>query len=301
MFVHHGNECRIGFAIRSTRVTCNRAGGNLIRMDDLNQQIARRLELAVSIARQAGQKTLEFFQSDRFEVQRKADNSPVTQADLQAEQLLRSLISAAFPQDGIVGEEFGEQEGESGFRWVLDPIDGTKSFITGVPLYSVLIGVLHGQQSVAGVVLIPGLDECVYASKGQGAWWTQGAGQPKPARVSQCEKLADGAFLTSQVDTFAEKQAADAYSQLESIASITRTWGDGYGYLLVATGRAELMVDPIMNLWDAAPLSVVMEEAGGTFTDWQGEPTIHHGEGMATNGRILAEALAITTRFSRPL
>lgn len=269
-------------------------------MEDMDQQIRERLEFAVSMARKAGQRTLEFFQSDRFEVQRKADDSPVTQADLQAEQLLRELIREAFPQDGIVGEEFGEQPGKSGFRWILDPIDGTKSFITGVPLYSVLIGVLCGDQSVAGVILIPALDECVYASKGQGAWWTQGGGPPKPARVSLCDKLADGVFLTSQVDSFAGREAAEVFRRLEATASITRTWGDGYGYLLVATGRAEAMVDPVMNLWDAAPLSVVMEEAGGTFTDWQGEPTIHHGEGIATNGHILAEVLLITSPFSRP-
>jgi len=266
----------------------------------MNQQISRRLDGAVSIARQAGQRTLEFFQSDRFEVQRKVDDSPVTQADLQAEQLMRELIGTAFPQDGIVGEEFGEQPGGSGFRWILDPIDGTKTFIMGVPLYSVLIGVLHDNQAVAGVILIPGLDECVYASRGQGAWWTQGTHEPRPARVSSCEKLAAAAFLTTQIDSFGERNAAQAFTQLEAAAAIVRTWGDGYGYLLVATGRAEVMVDPVMNLWDAAPLRIVMEEAGGTFTDWKGEPTIHHGEGIATNGRILAEVLSITSQFSPP-
>jgi len=269
-------------------------------MDDIKQQIDARLQLAISIARQAGQLTLDFFQSDRFQVERKSDDSPVTQADLQAEQLMRKLITAAFPDDGIVGEEFGDQPGTSGFRWILDPIDGTKSFISGVPLYSVLIGVLQGDQTVAGVVLIPGLDECIYASKGEGAWWTRGAGEPKRAQVSECDDLTDGVFLTSQVDSFAEKKAAEVFTKLEAAASITRTWGDGYGYLLVATGRAEAMVDPIMNLWDAAPLSVVMTEAGGTFTDWRGEPTIHNGEGIATNGRVLSEVLSITGPFSRP-
>jgi histidinol phosphatase-like enzyme (inositol monophosphatase family) len=270
-------------------------------MDDINQQISERLECAISIAGKAGQLTLDFFQSEQFEVQRKADDSPVTQADLQAEQLMRDLIGKAFPQDAIMGEEFDEQAGESGFRWILDPIDGTKSFITGVPLYSVLIGVLHENQAVAGVIRIPGLDESVHASRGQGAWWTQGPREPRPARVSECQKLATGVFLTTQVDSFAERNAAAAYQQLDAEAAISRTWGDGYGYLLVATGRAEVMVDPIMNLWDAAPLRIVMEEAGGTFTDWQGEPTIHHGEGVATNGCILAEVLEITSRFSRPL
>ncbi len=266
----------------------------------MDQEIRRRLDCAVSIARQAGTRTLEFFQSDRYEVQRKEDDSPVTQADLQAETLMREAIRKAFPADGIVGEEFGEQPGESGYRWILDPIDGTKSFITGVPLYSVLVGVLHGDRSVAGVILIPGLDECVFASRGQGAWWTQGATEPRPARVSNRARLAEGTFLTSQVDSFAQKQAAEAFSRLQSAASITRTWGDGYGYLLVATGRAEAMVDPLMNVWDAGPLSVVLEEAGGTFTDWRGEPTIHHGEGIGTNGRVLDEVLAITAPFSKP-
>jgi histidinol phosphatase-like enzyme (inositol monophosphatase family) len=271
-----------------------------MRMDDINQQISERLESAISIARQAGQRTLDFFQTDRFEVHRKADNSPVTQADLQAEQLMRDLIGSAFPQDAIMGEELDEQLGESGFRWILDPIDGTKSFITGVPLYSVLIGVLYEDQAVVGVIRIPGLDESVYASQGQGAWWTQGTHSPRPARVSTCDNLAAGTFLTTQIDSFEGRDASAAYQQLAAGASIARTWGDGYGYLLVATGRAEVMVDPIMNLWDAAPLRIVMEEAGGTFTDWQGHPTIHHGEGVATNGRVLAEVLSITSQFSRP-
>ncbi len=269
-------------------------------MDDINQQISERMESAISIADQAGQLTLDFFQSDRFEVQHKADESPVTQADLQAEQLMRDLIGKAFPGDAIMGEEFSEQPGESGFRWILDPIDGTKSFITGVPLYSVLIGVLHENRAVAGVIRIPGLNECVYASRGQGAWWAQGTREPTPARVSACERLAAGVFLTTQVDSFEDRNAANAFKQLEQAAAISRTWGDGYGYLLVATGRAEVMVDPIMNLWDAAPLRIVMEEAGGTFTDWQGEATIHHGEGVATNGRVLAEVLSITNQFSPP-
>ncbi len=262
--------------------------------------IAIRLELARRIAREAGELTLRYFQQDNFQVQRKADDSPVTIADREAEQLLRRCIAAAFPDDGIIGEEFGEQPGTSGYCWILDPIDGTKSFISGVPLYGTMIGVEHERQSVVGVVFVPGLDECVYAAKGQGAWYVRGDASPKPARVSSRKTLAEGVFVTSQVDTFTRRGALAGYQRLEQTAYITRTWGDCYGYLLVAVGRADVMVDPVMNVWDAAAIQPIMEEAGGTFTDWQGQPTIHSGEGVATNGHVLNEVLAITRDYPKP-
>ncbi len=256
-----------------------------------------RLKFAIEIAREAGSLTLELFQQSSLQVERKGDDSPVTQADRQAETLMRERIAAAFPTDGVIGEEHGEASGTSGFQWILDPIDGTKSFITGVPLYSVLVGVVVDGQSLIGVILIPGLDECVYAAKGTGAWWVRGSGTPQVAKVSRRSALSDGVFVTSQVDTFEQRGAASAYTRLERAAYITRTWGDGYGYLLVATGRAEAMVDPIMNIWDAAAIQPVLEEAGGTFTDWQGRPRIDGGEGVATNGQVLSEVLAITREF----
>ena len=266
-----------------------------IRPHDLQS----RLELAVRAARAAGRGTLAYFQQDNFAVERKSDDSPVTVADREAEQLLRRMILAEFPHDAIVGEEFGEQPGSSGFRWIVDPIDGTKSFISGVPLYSTLIGVEHDQQSLIGVIYVPGLDECVSAAKGLGAVYQKGETQ-QPARVSARESLASGLFVTSQVDSFAQRGAADAFLRLQQAAYITRTWGDGYGYLLVATGRAEAMVDPKMNVWDAAAMQPILEEAGGTFTDWQGVPTIFGGEGVATNGRVLDEVLRVTRDFPRP-
>lgn len=264
-----------------------------------DRALSTRLDLAVSAARAAGDLTLSFFQRDAVRVERKSDNSPVTQADRQAEQLLRKMILDSFPADAILGEEFGEVAGTSGFTWILDPIDGTKSFISGVPLYSVLIGVIYECVSLAGVILVPGLREYVYASKGQGAWWVRNDGPPQSARVSQCESLEQGLFLTSQVDSFEQRGAAAVYRQLEQAASITRTWGDGYGYLLVATGRAAAMVDPIMNAWDAAPLQPVLTEAGGTYTDWSGRETIYGGEGIGSNGRVLPEILAVTRPFAR--
>lgn len=259
-----------------------------------SQAVELRLNLARKTARAAGKLTLTYFRSDRYVVERKADDSPVTIADRQAERLLRDEIESAFPDDAIVGEEFGQREGESGYRWILDPIDGTTSFVSGVPLYGTLVGLEYNQRSIMGVIFIPALDECVYASQGCGAWYTDGDQPPQAARVSSCDSLVDGLFVTSQVDLFERRDAWQAFRELQRRAYITRTWGDCYGYLLVATGRAEVMVDPAMRVWDAAALQPILEEAGGTFTDWKGNKTIYHGEGIGTNRRVLEEVLAIT-------
>ncbi|HAY79331.1 MAG TPA: histidinol-phosphatase [Planctomycetaceae bacterium] len=259
-------------------------------------ELDHRLRFGVEIARQAGDQTLEFFQQ-ALTVERKSDDSPVTIADKSAEQLLRERIADRFPHDGIVGEEFGTTEGNSGYRWILDPIDGTKSFISGVPLYGTMVGLECDGKSVLGVVYLPGLQEGIFAAQGQGAWHFRGQNEPQAARVSQRKSLSTGVFVTSQVDTFEKRQAGDAFRQLQQAAYITRTWGDCYGYLLVATGRVEVMVDPMMSIWDAAALQPIMEEAGGTFTDWQGNATIHAGEGIGTNAHILAEVLEITRQF----
>jgi histidinol phosphatase-like enzyme (inositol monophosphatase family) len=268
-------------------------------MTNGNPEIRRRLDLALSAARVAGRRTLDFFQQEGLRVDRKPDRSPVTAADRDAEQILRRIIREAFPGDAILGEEYGREDGTSGFCWILDPIDGTKSFICGVPLYGTLIGVEHEQHSIVGVICLPALDECVFAGAGEGAWYVKGGSTPRPAKVSACQDLSDGVFLTSQVDSFATRNALGAYLELEKRASITRTWGDCFGYLLVATGRADVMVDPIMNLWDAAALQPILEEAGGVFTDWRGQRTIHSGEGIGCNQLLLEQVLSITRPHAR--
>jgi histidinol phosphatase-like enzyme (inositol monophosphatase family) len=263
-----------------------------------SDELKPRLEAAFAFARQAGDFTLTHFQRDDLAVETKADASPVTVADRGAEQLLRSLITAKFSSDGILGEELGEQPGTSGYRWILDPIDGTKSFIHGVPLFGTLVGIERGGRSVVGVIHIPALAETAYAAVGGGAWYVKGDAAPRRARVSQ-KKLGDGLFLTSEVKNFTVIGRADVYEKLQQRARITRSWGDAYGYLLVAVGRAEVMVDPVMNVWDCAALQPVIEEAGGTFTDWQGVATIHSGNAVATNGVAFDDALA-ATRTSQP-
>jgi histidinol-phosphatase len=252
-----------------------------------------RLALAVEAAREAGRITLEYFRRDDLEVELKCDDTPVTAADRRAEEHLRQRIAATFPADGIFGEELSERPGTSGFRWILDPIDGTKSFIHGVPLYSTLVGMECEGQSVLGVIRIPALDECVYAARGLGAWYLHAEQPPRRAHVSTRPKLSKALFVTSEVINFDKTGRRGAYDRLQAAARLTRTWGDGYGYLMVATGRAEVMVDPIMALWDAAALPPVLEEAGGTFTDWRGNRTMHAGDGIATNGLLLEEVLEL--------
>jgi histidinol phosphatase-like enzyme (inositol monophosphatase family) len=257
-----------------------------------------RLSFALDAAREAGRHTLRYFRQAELVVDRKADASPVTVADREAELLLRKRIEEQFPDDAILGEEFPERMGTSGYRWIVDPIDGTKSFIHGVPLYGTMVGVEYGGRSILGVVYIPAMDECVYGETGGGAWHQVGSQPPRRARVSTRARLVDSLFVTSEVASFRAKGRSEAYSRLDEACRLSRTWGDCFGYLLVATGRAEVMVDPIMNVWDAAAIQPIVEEAGGTFTNWSGERTIYGGEGIATNKAVLEAVLAITRAAS---
>jgi len=260
-------------------------------------QITERLDFAVEIARAAGDVTLRYFRRTDLTVERKADKSPVTIADRAAETLLRQRIETRFPNDAILGEEFGTRDGGSGFQWVLDPIDGTKSFIHGVPLYTTLVAVLHNELPRIGVIHAPATGETAFSAKGGGCWYTAGLSlEPQAARVSTVAQLSEGLLLTSEIESFkqhASPGALEFFLRLQTSARLSRTWGDGYGYLMVATGRAEVMIDPVMNLWDAAPLQTIIEEAGGRFTDWQGNATIRAGESIATNGLLTDEVLAL--------
>jgi histidinol-phosphatase len=266
-------------------------------MSNSDRDITERLNFAVEIAREAGDQTLKYFRRVDLQVEQKADSSPVTIADRSAEELLRKRTKTRFGSDGIIGEEFGEEPGTSGFTWVFDPIDGTKSFIHGVPLYTTLIAVLRDGEPLVGVIHAPAVGETVWAAKGGGCWHRPAVNSvPVAARVSKVARLGKGLFLTSEVKNFTSHRQPDAmpvFEKLQSLARLTRTWGDGYGYILVATGRAEVMVDPVMNIWDAASLQNVIEEAGGSFTDWKGNPTIHAGEAVATNGLVTKEVLAV--------
>lgn len=258
--------------------------------------LASRLETALAAARRAGDLILEHYQSASLTVDRKRDSSPVTIADRKAEEFIRGEIARSFPDDAILGEEFGEQPGSSGFRWILDPLDGTKSFIHGTPLFGTLIGIELEGRCVVGVCHLPVLRETVWGATGLGAWWQPAGEEPRPARVSQISDLSNALFCFTTVQGFARIGRMDAFESLIGSASIARGWGDCYGHILVATGRAEVMVDPMMNPWDAAALVPIIEEAGGVFMDWNGVSSINSGNGISVNGALRATVLAVTKR-----
>jgi histidinol-phosphatase len=247
------------------------------------------LDFAVRVAREAGEITQHYFKGS-FAVERKADNSFVTAADREAERFLGAGIKEAFPDDAILGEEEGAKAGKSNRRWILDPIDGTYSFVHKVPLYGVLIGLEIDDEAVLGVVNLPAVDEQVYAASGLGCFWND-----RPAHVSSTESLGDALLLATDFGDCERHGFGRAAEMLQKQVQARRTWGDVYGHVLVATGRAEIMLDPIMNVWDCAPLLPILEEAGGTFTDWQGQRTIHGGNAISTHGRLF-EAVMSTIR-----
>jgi histidinol phosphatase-like enzyme (inositol monophosphatase family) len=247
------------------------------------------LTFAHELAWNAGKITLRYFQTGLIP-DLKDDDSPVTVADREAEQFMRTIINERYPSHAVLGEEGGQTGGDNAeWRWILDPIDGTRSFVHGVPLYGVMIGLERAGEPVLGVVGIPALNEIVYAAQGEGCWWNG-----RRCHVSQVGTLKQGLLLSTALhDRYARYDRLPAFERLVAAAGTSRTWGDCYGYLLVATGRAEAMVDPAMQIWDAAALLPILQEAGGTFTDWQGNATIQAGEGIGSNGLVLDEVLSL--------
>ena len=243
------------------------------------------LDFAVRLSREAGDITCRHFKGS-FVAERKADSSFVTIADREAERSLRANIERTFPQDGILGEEEGEKIGTSQRRWIIDPVDGTYSFVHGVPLYAVLIGLEIEGESVLGVVNLPALNELVYAARGLGCFWNDA-----PAHVSATKSLSEALLLATDFGTCEQYGFGLAAQALQQKVNARRTWGDAFGHVLVATGRADIMLDPVMNVWDCAALSPIVEEAGGTFTDWQGVRTIHGGNAISTNGLLFEDVM----------
>ena len=244
-------------------------------------ELAELRAFAIDAARAAGRITLESFGA-ALGFDTKPDGSPVTDADRRAEELLRARIAEACPRDGILGEEFGTVDGDSGRAWTVDPIDGTASFIHGVPLYGVLIGLLDGDEAVLGVIHFPALEETVAAVRGGGCGWWQRGVDRSPARVRSTAALDQALVLCTDFSRLEAPGAA--LERLAGGAGRLRTWGDCYGHALVATGRAEAMIDPRMSPWDSAPLLPVVEEAGGRFTTLAGERRAVGGSALSTNG-----------------
>jgi histidinol-phosphatase len=240
--------------------------------------LAQALDAARDAARSAGRHTLRYFKPGTA-VEFKADRSPVTQADREAELIARDALLNAFPTHTFMGEEHGTVAGDPDFRWVVDPIDGTKSFIHGVPLYSTLVGLQVKGRPAVGVIYLPATDDVVFAAAGGGCFWNDA-----PCRVSPVDRLADALVLCSDVTMAVDRSAA--YLTLARQGKYSRTWGDAYGYFLVATGRAEVMLDPAMSPWDCCAILPVIAEAGGWCSAWDGTVTIDGGDLFACNANL---------------
>jgi len=253
----------------------------------MNADWRTRYDLAVEAARKAGDLAREYYETT-FEVEHKADNSPVTIADKAAEALIRETVSRAFPADGFLGEEYGDQSGSSGYRWVIDPIDGTKSFIRHIPLWATLIGLEYQGEQIGGVVHIPVFGMTYRALRGGGAFVNE-----RKIRVSDVATLADSLVCYSSINWFTKYGREKSFLELATRTARQRGYGDFYGFVLVAEGAADLMVEHGVNPWDVAATKAIVEEAGGRFTDWEDNPTILRPDALASNGKVHAEALAI--------
>jgi histidinol-phosphatase len=240
-----------------------------------------------SLARLTGAVALRHYRSV-LHVERKADGSPVTIADRAAEQAARDWVRRTFPEDGVLGEELGEERRGARRRWIIDPIDGTKSFVRGVPLWGSLVALCEGEMVLAGAAFFPAVDELVVAASGAGCWWNG-----RRCFVSSVDDLAAATVLTTDERFRDHPERRTGWNRLSSRAEVARSWGDCFGYLLVATGRAEVMCDPLLSPWDAAALQPIITEAGGTFSDWSGVPSAFGGSAIATNRVLGDEARAL--------
>ena len=242
------------------------------------------MQAAAELAQIAGANALSYYRKP-LESELKQDGSPVTAADRTSEQLARDWIGQRFPADGILGEEYGVTRPGARRRWIIDTIDGTKAFVRGVPFWGSMIAVVEGEDILAGAVSFPALGETLIAAPGEGCWWNGSR-----CTVSSVDDVSFATVLTTDAAFKGESQKARGWSALASVAAVSRTWGDCAGYLLVATGRAEVMIDPVVSPWDVAAVLPAIVEAGGVFTDWSGEASAFKGSAIATNAALADES-----------
>ena len=240
------------------------------------------MQAVAELARTAGNHALDFF-SKELVVDAKPDGSPVTIADKSTEELARKWIESRFPDDGIIGEEFGTVRPTAARRWIIDPIDGTKSFVRGVQLWGTLVALVEGDTVIAGAAYYPAIGETIVAGKGEGCWWND-----QRCSVSPVGHISAATVLTTAVPT-GGTDVRSRWDELSRRSALSRTWGDCYGYLLVATGRAEVMVDPIVSQWDIAAFVPIIAEARGVLTGWTSASPFD-GSAIATNFNLAHEA-----------
>ena len=248
-------------------------------------EVRELLDFAVALSHEAGELALGYY-GGTVDHEAKGDGTPVTIADREAEELIRAKVEARYPGHSILGEEYGESNAGARVRWILDPIDATRSFMRGVPLYGVLIGIEIDGASAVGVSHFHSLRETVAAGKDLGCTWNG-----TPCHVSPVARIEEALVLTTDVERVLIRPEGVGWRRLQQRAAFSRTWGDCYGHALVATGRAEVMVDPIQASWDGGPFLTILTEAGGMFTTLDGRAVLHGGSGISTNGVLHDEVL----------
>jgi histidinol-phosphatase len=246
------------------------------------------LDFAVETAYRAGRLTLGHFHAGTGS-EYKTDDTPVTIADRQAETLIRDRIQRRYPEHAVVGEEYGAGGGDqAGMTWYIDPIDGTKSFIRGIPLYGVLLGLMVDGRNEVGAAYFPALDEMICAATGEGCFWNG-----RRCRVSPAEDLCRGFVSCTDPGNFGGGDQEAAWQRIQKACYYRVGLPDAYGHALVATGRLEVMLDPVICPWDCGPFPVILREAGGYFGDWSGRETINGQNALSTSKRLLPQVLDI--------
>jgi histidinol-phosphatase len=256
----------------------------------LNPEWKARYEVAVEGAEDAGKLALSHFDCGVL-VEWKADESPVTVADRQAETYLRQLIRKHFPNDSLLGEEHGEEVGSSGYRWIIDPIDGTRSFVRGIPLWGTLIGVEFQNELIAGVARVPPLGMTYRALRGDGAFRDN-----RRIHVSAIDDLSQAQLFYSGINWFQESGCIGSFLELAGATQRQRGFGDFYGFMLVAQGSGEIMVDHGVHAWDIAALKPIVEEAGGQFSTWSGRFDLYAADVIASNGKLHSRAIEVMSK-----
>jgi histidinol-phosphatase len=252
-----------------------------------------RYELAVESTQKAGRLALDHFDAG-IDVEWKQDKSPVTLADRAAEEFLHKTLLDKFPEDGFLGEEYGDHPGTSGFRWIVDPIDGTRNFVRGIPLWGTLVGLTYQGTTIAGVVDVPALGQTYRALRGDGAYRGE-----RRLHVSKVSSLAEATIFYTSLSWFQRAGRTDSFLELSLLTQVQRGYGDFYGHILVAQGSGELMVEAGVHIWDVAAIQPIVEEAGGRFSDWSGRVTIERPDVVISNGLLHDEALRVL-RTRRP-
>ncbi len=253
----------------------------------MNSDWRTRYDAAQEYAHQAGRLALGHFDCN-VTVEWKRDASPVTVADRAAETLLRTKLLEHFPNDGFLGEEFGDTAGTSGYRWIIDPVDGTRNFVRAIPIWGTLVGLEYRGERIAGVVEVPALGQSYRALRGDGAYRGD-----RRIRVSDVDRLDQATLFHTSLAWFARAGRREQVLDLMASVQVERGFGDFWGHVLVAQGSGDVMIEHGVHAWDMAAVQPIVEEAGGRFSDWNDEPTIYHPDVLASNGKLHATVLGM--------